>query len=122
VNVVVWIIQVALALAFLLSGLTKVSRPRETLVGQMKWVEDFSDRTVKVIGGLEILGAIGIVLPAWTGIARILTPLAATGLAALMVAAASVHLRRKESSAIVVNAVLFALAAVVAIDRFATFT
>lgn len=67
---------------------------------------------------MEILGAIGLSLPGATGIAPILTPIAATGLAITMVLAAVVHARLKENQQIVVNVVLFALAAFVAIMRF----
>ena len=66
---------------------------------------------------MEILGALGVILPAWTGVAPILTPIAATGLAIVMIGAALTHLRRKEPQAIAVNAVLLAIAAVVAVLR-----
>ena len=59
-----------------------------------------------------------MILPAWTGIAPILTPIAATGLALTMVLAATVHFRRKEYQMIGVNATLFAFAAFVAVMRF----
>lgn len=57
-NVVLWILQWVLATP--------------------AWVEDFSPATVRFIGVVEILGALGLVLPALTGITPILTPLAAT--------------------------------------------
>ncbi len=72
----------------------------------------------KLIGVIELLGGLGMILPARTGIAPILTPLAATGLAITMVLAGLVHLRRKEANRRPVNIVLFALAAFVAITRF----
>jgi len=67
---------------------------------------------------VEILGAIGLILPAALGIATILTPLAAAGLALTMVGATLVHARRGEKSNIPVTLVLGALAAVVAVMRF----
>jgi hypothetical protein len=67
---------------------------------------------------VELLAAIGLVLPAATGILPWLTPLAAAGLALVMLLAAITHLRRKEPRAVVVNAVLFALSAFVAWQRF----
>ena len=79
-NVVLWVIQVVLALAFLFAGVSKVARPKEKLREQMAWVDDFSQPMVRFIGTMEILGAIGLVLPALTGIAPILTPIAAVGL------------------------------------------
>ena len=117
-NVVVWVVQILLGIAFTFSGLGKLLRRREDLRKQMAYVEDFSDGQIKAIGAAEVLGALGVILPAWTGIAPILTPIAATGLAANMVGAAIVHNRRKEYQMIGANAVLFALAAFVAIMRF----
>jgi uncharacterized membrane protein YphA (DoxX/SURF4 family) len=78
-SIALWVIQVLLAAAFLVSGATKLSQPKEKLVKNMAWVEDFSQPTVRTIGALEVLGAIGIVLPALTGILPWMTPLAASG-------------------------------------------
>ena len=117
-NIVLWIVAGVLALAFLAAGLMKVSQPKEKLAASMGWVDDFSPGTVKFIGTMEILGAIGLILPAATGIAPVLTPLAATGLAITMILAAIVHGRRGEPQMIIVNAVLLVLALFVAIMRF----
>jgi hypothetical protein len=73
---------------------------------------------VKYIGALEILGALGVVLPWATGVARVLTPIAATGLLVIMVCAMATHTRRKEYTNIGANVVLAALALVVAVARF----
>lgn len=117
-NIALWIVAGVLALAFLAAGLMKVSQPKEKLATSMGWVDDFSPGTVKFIGTMEILGAIGLILPAATGIAPVLTPLAATGLAVTMILAAIVHGRRREPQMIAVNAVLLVLALFVAIMRF----
>jgi uncharacterized membrane protein len=118
VNVVIWIVQILLAVAFAFSGITKITQPDEKLIKQMPYVEDFRGIRIKLIGAVEVLGALGLILPAWTGIAPILTAVAATGLAIHMVLAAIVHIRRKEFNALPINAVLFVLAAFVAIMRF----
>lgn len=76
-NVVVWVLQVLLALAFLVAGVTKVSQPRQKLAASMGWVEDFSDPGVRTIGALEILAGVGLLLPAVTGVATVLVPLVA---------------------------------------------
>ncbi|SDI59765.1 DoxX family protein [Nonomuraea jiangxiensis] len=117
-NVFLWIVQAILALLFGLSGLVKVLQPKDRLAGRYPWVEDHSQATVRFIGVMEVLGAIGLVVPAATGIAAVLTPAAATGLAVLMVLAAGTHIRRKEPSGVVVNAVLFVIAVFVAWGRF----
>lgn len=117
-NITLWIIAAVLAVVFFMAGLMKAMQPKEKLAANMGWVEGFSAGTVKFIGVVEMLGALGLILPAAFGIAPILTPLAATGLAITMVLAAVVHARRKESQMIVVNVVLLALAAFVAVMRF----
>ncbi len=111
-----------LASAFLGAGATKLSRPKEKLLKNMAWVEDFSQRTVRLIGTLEVLGAIGVVLPALTGILPWLTPLAALGLVLLMIGAALTHLRRTEYGHIAMNVVLLVLAAFVAYGQFFALT
>jgi uncharacterized membrane protein YphA (DoxX/SURF4 family) len=117
-NVVVWVLQVLLALAFLLAGVMKSTQPRQRLATSMGWVEDFSDNTVRTIGVLELLAGIGLLLPAVTGAATVLVPLAAVGLVLLMVLAALTHRRRGEPQMIWINATLLLVAVVVAWARF----
>ena len=117
-NIVLWILAGLLAAFFLAAGLTKVSQPKEKLATNMKWTEDFSAGTIKLIGTAELLGAIGLILPAVLDIAPILVPLAATGLAVIMIGAIITHARRKEPQAIAVNTVVLIVALVVLIFRF----
>ncbi|MFF2167758.1 DoxX family protein [Streptomyces sp. NPDC058175] len=67
---------------------------------------------------LEILGPLGLVLPPITGIAAALVPVVAVGLAAVMVGAAITHAHRGEFQMIAANALVLALAAVIAWGRF----
>jgi hypothetical protein len=118
-NVVLWIIASLLAAAFLAAGAMKLLQPKSKLISSgLGWAEDYSDNTIKLIGGLEVLAAIGLVLPAIVGVAEILVPLAATGLLIIMVGAIVVHGRRKETQPLVMNVVLLILLAVVAWGRF----
>jgi uncharacterized membrane protein YphA (DoxX/SURF4 family) len=119
-NVFLWIVAGLLAAMFLAAGLMKLTQERRKLLANpnMKWTEDFSAGTIKLIGTAEVLGAVGLILPAALDIAPVLVPLAATGLAVLMLGAAITHARRKEPQAIVINAVLLILAVIVAIFRF----
>ena len=118
-NVVLWVIAGLLAAAFAAAGLMKLTSPKEKLVAAgMGWTEDYSDGQVKTIGTLEVLSAIGLILPAALGIAEIFTPLAAVGLALTMVGAAVVHAKRGEGQMIPVNVVLGGLALFVAVMRF----
>ncbi|MDI1459527.1 DoxX family protein [Catellatospora sp. KI3] len=118
-NIALWIVQILLGLAFLAAGLLKATQPKEALRAKnLNWVDDYSAGMVKLIGVSEILGGIGLIAPWATGIAPVLTPIAAVALAAVMVGAALAHLRRKEYPAIVFNIVLAALAVFVAVGRF----
>jgi uncharacterized membrane protein YphA (DoxX/SURF4 family) len=117
-NVFLWILQAVLAAMFAMAGAMKSTQPKDKLVDKLPWVADFSPATVRFIGVVEFAAALGLILPAATGIAPVLTPLAATGLAITMVLAAITHARRKEPSAIAFNAGLLILAAIVAWGRF----
>jgi uncharacterized membrane protein YphA (DoxX/SURF4 family) len=119
VNVLLWIVAGVLAAAFLGAGLMKLVQPAKRLADSgMGWVEDFSPGAVKAIGALEVLAAVGLVLPAALDVAPVLVPVAATGLVLLMAGAAVTHARRRENPMIAVNLVLLALAAFVAVGRF----
>ncbi len=117
-NIILWILQILLALAFGMAGFMKLTQPKEKLGAQMPWVNDFSQGNVRIIGLLEVLAALGLILPALTGILPILTPLAAVGLVFVMIGAMITHLRRKENPMMGVNLVLLLLAAFVAYGRF----
>jgi hypothetical protein len=118
-NIALWIVAGLLAVGALASGAKKVIQPEEKLVAEgWGWVEDFSPGTVKTIGVLEVLAAVGLILPALLGIAPVLVPLAAVGFALVMVGAMITHLRRHEAQAIMVNLLLLVVAGFVAWGRF----
>lgn len=119
-NIALWIGQGLLALVYLAAGGIKVAQSREKLVasGRFDWMKDNSDAAVKAIGTVEILGALGVILPELTGIAPILTPIAAVGLAVVQIFALRVHLTRNERQPLPVNVILLVLAALVAVGRF----
>ena len=117
-NIALWIVQGLLAIAFLMAGFMKISRPKDQLAGMMAWVEDFSQTQIRLIGVAEILGAAGLTLPMITGILPILTPIAAVGFVVLMLGATATHLRRGESQMMMMNIVLGLMAAFVAYGRF----
>lgn len=122
-NIVLWIIASVLAVAFLAAGAMKLTQPKEKLAASgMGWTEDFNPGAIKAIGLLEILAAVGLILPALLGIAPVLVPTAALGLVIVMLGAVVTHARRKESQAIVANVVLLVLAAAVVWGRFGPYT
>ncbi|GAA0306278.1 DoxX family protein [Streptomyces polychromogenes] len=120
-NIALWIVTGLLAAAYLLGGAFKVITPKEKIAASGssgRWVEDFSDGGVKAIGALEVLAAVGLVLPAVLDVAPVLVPLAALGLVLLMLGAAVVRFRRHEPKLVVVDLVYVLLAAFVAWGRF----
>ncbi len=112
-----WVVQGLLAATFLAAGLMKISAPVEQLQASMPWVSGAMGPAVRFIGAAEVLGALGVILPAATRIKPSLTPLAALGLAAVMVLASLTHLVRGELPMVPVTAVLGGLAAFVAWGR-----
>jgi uncharacterized membrane protein YphA (DoxX/SURF4 family) len=122
-NVVLWIIAGVLAAAFLGFGVMKLTQSKEKLAAAgMGWTDDFSPRSIKLIGALELLAAVGLILPALLGIVPVLVPLAALGLVLVMIGAAVTHARRKEFPMITVNLVLLVLAAMVVWGRFGPYS
>lgn len=119
-NVFLWIVAGVLAAFFLAAGAIKLSQSRRKLLANpnMKWVEDFSAGTIKLIGTVEVLGALGLILPGALDIAPVLVPLAATGLGLIMIGAIITHGRRKELQPVAINVFILILAALVAIFRF----
>lgn len=121
-NIALWAVQGLLAFVYLVAGGLKVLRPREQLVasGRLDWMKDHSDAAVKAVGAVEIVGALGVILPEATGIARILTPIAAVGLVIVQIGAMRVHLTRNEREPLPINVILLLLAAFVAVGRSAS--
>jgi uncharacterized membrane protein YphA (DoxX/SURF4 family) len=119
-NLALWIVAGLLAAVFLLAGTIKLIVPKEKLAAAAGggWVEDFSAGFVKALGAVEILGAVGLILPALLDIAPVLVPLAALGLGLIMIGAALVEFRRQEFKHVLVNLTYLALIAFVAWGRF----
>ena len=120
INIALWIIAVLLAAIFLIAGANKLLIPQEKLAKAPGggWTLDFSADFVKTLGAVEILGAVGLILPALLDIAPILVPLAALGLGLIMIGAAIVELRRQEFKHMLLNLTYLALIAFVAWGRF----
>jgi uncharacterized membrane protein YphA (DoxX/SURF4 family) len=95
-HIALWVVQVLLAFAFVGAGLTKLTTPMPDLVAQMAWAESWPAAMVRFIGLAQLLGAIGLILPAALRILPRLTGLAAAGLATTMILATLLHVVRGE--------------------------
>ena len=73
---------------------------------------------VRLVGLLELLGAVGVILPAVTGVLPWLTPLAAVGLALIMLSAIVFHLSRRERANALGLSLVLAVAVFVAVGRY----
>jgi hypothetical protein len=112
-----WIAQGLVASVVLVAGLVKLTLPRERLAQRMHWATAWPRGRIKLLGAAEVAGAAGLVLPAATGIAPVLTPLAAACLCVVMAGAVHTHRRLGESFA--AAAVIGGLCAFIAVGRAA---
>lgn len=93
-NAALWITQGVLAAVFAASGYTKSRMSRDELLASgQTGAASFPTPVVRSVAFMEMLAAIGLVLPWLTGIAKFLTPAAAAGLCIIMVGAVSFHIR-----------------------------
>lgn len=116
-NASLWTVQVLLAGLFALAGGSKVFRPISELVQTMPWVADVPANLVRFIGTMELLGAIGLLLPALTHVMPELTGYAAFGLLVDMTLATAMHVSRGEGMTAMIPLFLGILAAFVAWGR-----
>ena len=121
-NLALWIVAGVLAAVFAGAGAMKLAVPKDKLVESgLGGVADVSPAAIRLIGVAELAGAIGLIVPPLVHIAPVLAPLAAVGLALVMVGAGVVHARRKEIPNIAVTVVLLVLALFVAWGRFGAY-
>lgn len=116
-NILLWVLQVLLAIAFLMAGFMKASQPLDALAKRMTWVPNTPPAFVRFIGIAEILGGIGLILPALTHVLPWLTIAAAVGLVIVMISATVFHAVRREYSGIGATIVLLILAAFIVYGR-----
>jgi uncharacterized membrane protein YphA (DoxX/SURF4 family) len=117
-NIALWGLQGLLAVVFLGAGSMKLLRSKEQILAnkQMGWAIDFSPTQIKLLAILEVLGALGLVLPWALGVVPILTPVAALCLTVIIAGAVATHAKRHEPW--VPTAVLAGLLLLVAAGRF----
>jgi hypothetical protein len=99
---IMWAIQIFLAVAFGAAGMMKLVRSKVQLAANphMGWVHAVPEAQIKLLGVAEVLGAIGLVAPMATGITPFLTRAAAACLAVLMGGAVATHMIRREPAAV----------------------
>lgn len=116
-NVILWLVQIALAIVFAMGGAIKLMKPKEELREKMPWVDDFSQNTIRFIGSMELLAVVGLLIGGLLPAFGWATPFAALGLAALMVGAIQTHRKRNEPQMVMINVALLILSLFVFIGR-----
>jgi hypothetical protein len=111
---IIWVIQILLAIGIGAGGVMKLTRSKAQLETNphLGWVRMFSETQIKLLAAVEVLAAIGLIVPVATGIAPVLTRVAAVGAATLMGGAVATHAARRESAGPAVVLALFAVVVV----------
>lgn len=118
-NTPLWIAQIILAAAFLYSGICKSVFSKAELISKgQTGVVDMPVLGIKLIAFAEIAGAIGIIIPWWSGILPLLTPVTAVCFGILMIFAARIHYKLGEPRNVATNIFLLLLSVFVAWGRF----
>lgn len=119
-NLTLWIATGLLAVVALLGGISKTFVPKEKLAAHNggAWTAHASVGFVKTLGVLELMAAVGLVLPALLGIAPVMVPVTAVCWVVLMVGAMITHGRLGQFKLVMLNSVYLALAALIAWGRF----
>lgn len=118
VNILLWAAQLLLAASLLFGGSMKLFQPIEKLATMWPWAGEVSPALVKFTAIVDLLGALGVILPMLLRIRPQLTAFAAMGIVLLMICASIFHIARGETAQIGFNVFLALIAAFVAWGRF----
>lgn len=116
IHIGLWVVQALLAIGFGMAGAMKLATPYAELAAQQPWAKQTPEALVTFIGVVEVLGALGVILPAATRIQPWLTPLASAGFVVIMILGGMLHISIGEPA--IPNVALGLLAAFVAWGRF----
>ncbi len=118
-SISLWATQILLALGYALFGGMKLVTPLADLATTMSFVSSSPDWLPRLIGALEVAGALGMILPAVTRILPWLTPLAAAGFSLIQILAIGVHASLGETAmTLPMNLILLALSTFVLWGRW----
>jgi uncharacterized membrane protein len=112
VTVTYWVVASVLALLYLYAGGIKMVQSKDQLRPVMEWVDIMPLSLIRAIGVLEVLGAVGLIIPPLAGVATGLALAAAIGLVLLQVGATALHICRHHVDSLWLNGSLLALAGV----------
>ncbi|MBI2427569.1 MAG: DoxX family protein [Ignavibacteriales bacterium] len=117
-HILLWVLQILLALLYANAGFLKAFKPIAEIAPMITWASSLPEWLVRFIGISELLGAIGLILPAALKIRPQLSMLAAAGIATIMLLANLFHIVRGEFFVLPMTGILFALAVFIAYGRW----
>ncbi|RAW02268.1 DoxX family protein [Pseudochryseolinea flava] len=117
-QIILWSLQIVLALLLLSGAAMKLLMPIEDLSKMWAWAGEVPPAFVRFIGGVDLLGAVGIVLPLQLAGRFNAMAISGAGIVALMISASIFHIQRGEGSEIGINIVVGFIAAFVAWKRW----
>jgi hypothetical protein len=117
-HIALWVVQVLVATTLLWATAVKLFQPVGEVAAMWPWAGEVPVAVLKLTGVVDLLGGLGLTLPALLRIQPQLTPIAALGVVVLMVCASVFHIARGEGSQIGFNVVFAALSVFVAWGRF----
>jgi uncharacterized membrane protein len=118
-NIALWIVAGVFAFGFVVGGIVKLTWSYERYAARLHWPADFTPANVTFMGVVEVTGGLGLVLPGLLGVATVLVPLAASGMALYMAGAVTERVRRGEYRELVGDVGFLAGMLFVAWGRFA---
>ncbi len=117
-NTALWVGQIALAGIFVASGSAKLVQSKDRLIATgQTGVAPFPLPVIRLTATCELLAAAGLLLPWVTGIASVLTPLAAIGVCVIMIGAAISHALLHEPRNVALNLLIIAVALAITVGR-----
>jgi uncharacterized membrane protein len=117
-NTLLWVLQSLMAVTFFVPGIFKLIFSEQQLVAKgMAGVEGLPLAVIRFIGIMEILGAIGIILPMLLNILPELTVVSAIGFALIMIPAEIISCKRHEYKKVFINAIIFLICIFISYGR-----
>jgi hypothetical protein len=117
-HITLWVVQILVAITLLWASAVKLFQPVGEVAAMWPWAGEVPVAVLKLIGAVDLLGGLGLILPALLRIQPRLTPFAAVGVVVLMICASIFHIVRGEGSQIGFNVFVAVLAAGIAWGRF----
>lgn len=116
-NILLWVAQGLLSATLLWSGSIKLFQPVNDLAAMWPWAGQVAPVLLRFTGIVDLLAAVGLILPMALNIKPKLTVYAAAGVVLLMLVASVFHIARGEASSIGINIVFAAIAAFIVWGR-----